>query len=823
LLDDQRRIVEHLNGGLLVLAPVGTGKTRVLAERLANAINSGLFEPSRILNLTFTNRAAEEMRNRVRTYLPEAAPKLLVKTFHSLCVYILRFEAKQMGLDPEFVVYDENDSEELVRRIWDIRGKTTEDNKRVSQVLTSLHDCKSKASVRKLGYGLRSKALFEVKGDTSFAEKAVIYQQRLDEHGALDFADLTYLVRAAFQNTEAIAARWRNRFDFLQVDEVQDTHISEYEIVQQLAIRSGNLAMIGDIDQTIYEWRGSTPQQVLDQFRSEFKAVELPLKLNHRATKTLIRAASSFADSYQKRYTACEAAPNRPDGELIRVHHAYDEHAEGVWIANQIRAITAADPRTPLSRIAILTRRNTRSRIISQSLEQAGVACVTVDQFDFFRRQEVKDALGYLRLLQNPKDLYAAKRVLQRPSRSIGNAALRDIVSVRDSGLRLFDFFEPAVLDNGDVYRLLFEKLAQGTVVVLDTETTGLSSTTDDVIEVAAIRLERGVERDALHKYISPTVPIGDSEQVHGISQTLLDTHGVAAHSVLSELAAYTKDAIIVGHNVQFDAKMLRSHAARVGVEFAWAGVYDTLDLARRFVSTENHKLSTLAEHLQIPAKPTHRAIDDTRTTVALLRHLIPLAEEGAAQRRQVIAQHGAKFAELARQIERWRDCSKEKRPAQLLHMVLEESGLLQFYANEGARVENLEQLCEYFGERDNALLQDAPPEFALREIVEHMTMVKQMIDFELKSQDRVPIITVHQSKGLEFDSVFVPGVVEDEMPDFRNQIGARIEEEKRVFYVALTRAKQRLFLSTHAIASGHRRSESRFIQAIDPACLLRE
>jgi DNA helicase II / ATP-dependent DNA helicase PcrA len=815
LLEDQQKIVDRLNGGVLVLAPVGTGKTRVLAERLAKAIAVGGFAPERILNLTFTNRAAQEMRNRVRRYLPDEAPRLIVKTFHALCAYVLRFEAKQIGLDPDFVVFDDADSEELIRHTWAITGNDKTANGRLSEISNALHDCKAKADTTRLRVGLMSKHLFDEMG-SEFADRAVRYQNLLAENNALDFADLTYLARSSFQEDTAIADRWRARFDFVQVDEVQDTHMSEYEIVRHLARQSGNLAMIGDVDQTIYEWRGSTPTKVLEQFKSDFSAYELQLSLNHRATKTLINAASSFAASYANRRTKCVAAPDRPDGEPILVHHAHDENQEGDWVAQQIARLRRGNPELKLRRVAVLTRRNSRSICISKALENAGIACVTIDQFDFFRRQEVKDALAYVRLLLNPHDSTAVRRVLKRPGHGIGDAIISAVDSVRDAGLRLSDMLDRDSLNEGDPFSELMEGLRTGSVVIIDTETTGLSPAKDEVVELAAVKLLNGKVVDELHQFIRPTIPLGESEMVHGISADFLAQNGLPARQVLSECAEFIRGSVVVGHNVGFDIKMLEGHAGKVGVELDINRVFDTLDLARRFVTLENRKLGTLADHFQIQDKPTHRAIDDAHTTEALLGHLADLAGSGMAGRRSVVANHGKAFTDIAAKFSAWRQFLTQLRPGQLLRHVLDDSGLRRYYARELKRAANLDLLCAYFDEKDKGHLETVSPEIALREIVEFTALARQMIEYELSADDRVPIITVHQSKGLEFDHVFLPGVVEYEMPDFRNNTGGKLEEEKRVFYVALTRAKQRLFISTYGVACGYRKLPSRFINAID-------
>ena len=379
---EQLRIINQVQGGLLVLAPVGTGKTSVLSARVNTAIAAG-FAPNRILCLTFTNRAAKEMSDRVAISQPEIHRQLTIKTFHGLCARMLRIEAEAIGLPSDFAIYDDQDCFTILKSL-----SRLDEDKEVRALLNEIADCKSKAISAELTLELTLESLFATL-DAKTQRIAVLYQKELSDRHALDFADLVFYTRAMLHLDPAIAERWRDRFDFVQVDEVQDTHIGEYEVVRHLAIKSGNLALIGDLDQTIYSWRGSEPDVVLNQFKLDFQPQQFSLTQNYRATQTLLRAASAFAEAFDERHTAISPADECEVGEKILIHHAIDETQEAQWIAHQIRSLSASSSNFRYNRVAVLTRTHNRTRFVASALKQVNVPAVTVDQYQFFRRCSV--------------------------------------------------------------------------------------------------------------------------------------------------------------------------------------------------------------------------------------------------------------------------------------------------------------------------------------------------------------------------------------------------------------------------------------------------
>lgn len=810
--EEQRSVIEHGEGAAVVLAPAGTGKTRVMAARLARAIEGGL-EPARALCVTFTNRAAAEMRIRVRETAGAAADRVGIRTFHGLCAFVLRREADAVGLARDFRIYDEEDSAELMRAL--LRGRRDDT---VQQLLFDLAAAKSGAAAGDLS--LAGAPAVYPRGIDDHARAAIDrYHRALRERDALDFADLVYLVRAAFRERPEVAERWRERFDWVQVDEVQDTHDSEYEIVSLLASRARNLVFFGDVDQTIYGWRGSRPDDVLGRFRREFAPVaEFDIAENHRATKALLRAADRFAATFADRRTRVTPRSDLPEGEPVRVEVAPDAAAEAALVAEICGELTAGPGRADAGRIGILGRIHRRLVAVSRALADAGVPHVTVEAFEFFRRQEVKDALARLRLLRTPRDGGALHRVLLRPPIGVGTATRRRIATEgRACGLRLTDLARLRSHDAGEPFAPLLGALAHGLVVVVDVETTGLDPTKDEIVEIAARRV--GGERDGeeFRRLVRPSRPVGDSESIHGYSDDLLAERGSAPEAALAELAAFLgTDAHLVGQNFAFDRAMLAAAAARAGVDLPDADFDDTIDLARRFADLDRYDLATLADAFGVETPPTHHAMDDVRCTAEVLRELEAPLAEGASERERLVAEEGGAFRPLAESLDRWRRRAREVRPAELLAEVLEESGLRGHYAREPRRSAHLDDLVRFLAAND---LPDATPEEALSHVLTACSLARN-VDHLAPDDDRIPVITVHQAKGLEFDTVILAGCTEDEFPGYFALRAGQEEEERHLFYVALTRARRRL------IATAHRRNDwnypkapSRFLAPLgDPA-----
>jgi DNA helicase II / ATP-dependent DNA helicase PcrA len=806
LNSSQQKIIECVSGGLLIMAPVGTGKTLTLAERSVNAVVNGI-PPDRILCLTFTNRAAKETSERIKRKHPDYAKQMTISTFHALCANMLRYESREIGIPSDFVVYDDVDSIELIQYIGHLELGMARD------IYYQIAAAKVNASGNLISAGGLMGDLFGGLMDST-ASIAIEYQKNLRSRHALDFQDLLVLVRSMIKENEDIRERWMNRYDFIQVDEVQDTHFSEYRVVRALAQRSGNLAMIGDFDQTIYEWRGSQPELLIETFKKDFAPVTvMRLEENYRATRKLLNATNTFAKYFSPHSNGCAPGPDVEEGLPISVHIEETEGDEVSRIAKIITEHYTNDQDFQFNRVGILTRTNHRGAVISNMLSGLDIPHVTVEQYEFFRRQEIKDTLAYLKVLINPHDLSSLIRVLHRPSKGIGDATEYAISNEGVKvGLHLTDMVNPSTIKHGDPYGALLDAIESGSVIVFDVETTGLDRERDEVVEIAARRLDRGEISGEFHAYLRNTTPVGSSERVHGFSDAFLANRGEDAFEVYVRFFEWCADSILVGHNVSFDIDMIRSNSIRLGINppvFEW---FDTLNMSHRFIPLKQYRLIDLAKSLKLEHVPTHKATDDVLCTVDLLHELIPKLKEDAAQRRALVSKHGKSFWTIANQINDWQIKMAELRPVELLNHILIDSGLEDLYRNKGMRIDNLDQLRNVFIYRDDLNLH---PETSLREIIKFSALAKN-VDFLADTDNRVPIITVHQSKGLEFDIVFIAGAVEGEFPSYFAVRDGKLDEEKRVFYVALTRAKKQVYITGFKTNSRQQTSRpSRFIQML--------
>jgi DNA helicase-2/ATP-dependent DNA helicase PcrA len=475
----------------------------------------------------------------------------------------------------------------------------------------------------------------------------------------------------------------------------------------------------------------------------------------------------------------------------------------------------------PFRRIAVLGRTNARNLVISQELERSRIPCYTVELFEFFRRQEIKDALAILKLLVRPEDRWSLGRVLLRPPRGIGEATVRQIRTEGErSGLRLTDMVSPLLERDGEPFGRLIREADSGHLVILDVESTGLSLGQDEVVEIAATRLHGGRPGETFHRFIKNTVPVGESQSIHGWSDKFLQREGESPAEAFSALVNLIGASPVVGHYVRFDLGLIRAHARRVGVIVPEYETFDTWSMSSRLLpNLFDYRLETICQALHVKFRPQHKAEADVTATAELLLKLLPKIKEGAVERWGICSQYAGLFAPLAAMLSGLRAEINSLRPVEILERALALSGLYAYYEGkkESRRLEHLARLAAIFREKDDL---SAAPQDALAMLVEYAALAKN-VDHILEGDDKVPIITMHQAKGLEFDVVFIAGASEGEIPSYLSLKEGRLEEEKRLFYVAMTRARKELYISSYSThEKGFAKQPSRFISDI-PANLV--
>lgn len=414
----QQQAVLHAEGPLLILAGAGSGKTRVITHRIVHLIRERGVRPAQILAVTFTNKAAKEMAERVRHLLgSDDIP--LVATFHATCGRILRKEIHHLGYDQNFVIYDDKDSERLLKELL---KELDLDEKRFPTAVVGarIDDCKNR--------GLWPDELDS--GDLwnqRFIQIYAAYQERLKRCNALDFGDLLLLTVRLFEQHPAVLARWQERFQWLLVDEYQDTNPVQYRLIRLLAGERRNLCVVGDDDQSIYSWRGADIRNILE-FEKDFPDVTvIRLEQNYRSSATILKAAGAVVAKNFGRKGKTLWTEN-PDGEPIRMVRLENDRDEARFVASEIGRLHRQ--RLPLTEMAVFYRTNAQSRLVEEALVADGLPYHIVGGVRFYARLEVKDILAYLRLLENPADELSLKRIVNVPPRGIGTATVDKIAEL---------------------------------------------------------------------------------------------------------------------------------------------------------------------------------------------------------------------------------------------------------------------------------------------------------------------------------------------------------------------------------------------------------
>ncbi|CAN5855997.1 DNA helicase PcrA [soil metagenome] len=411
----QADAVVHAEGPLLVVAGAGSGKTRVLTHRIAHLIAEGV-SPFEILAITFTNKAAGEMKTRVGALVGPVAEKMWVSTFHAACVRILRRDGHRLGYPSSFTIYDQADAQRLTGYV--VRDLNL-DAKRFAP--RQVHAMISSAKNDDLGpeaYAARAEVIFERKIADVYQE----YQRRLHAAGAMDFDDLLGNAVELLRRNPEVLEHYRRRFRHVLVDEYQDTNRVQNELVLQLAGEHHNVCVVGDSDQSVYRFRGADIRNILD-FETAFPdATVIVLEQNYRSTQTILDAANSVIANNLGRKPK-DLWTDEGDGETITRYHADDEGDEAQWVAHQVASLhDSGDHRW--GDIAVFYRTNAQSRVVEEHLLRGGIPYKVVGGTRFYDRREVKDALAYVKAVVNPADEVSVKRVLNQPKRGIGDSTV---------------------------------------------------------------------------------------------------------------------------------------------------------------------------------------------------------------------------------------------------------------------------------------------------------------------------------------------------------------------------------------------------------------
>ncbi len=431
LNDVQREVVAFTEGPALVLAGAGSGKTRVLIHRIAHLVASGI-SPDRILAVTFTNKAAKEMRNRAIELIASSEGFQWITTFHSACLRILRIEAKYLGLNPNFVIYDSTDQKQLMRRVL----------KDLDISETAITPQGALYAIELLKNRLVTPDQFKsTHGDHKsllIAKAYNGYQEGLTKSSAFDFSDLILKCVILFKENPEVLEKYREKFQYLMVDEYQDTNFAQYELIKQLVLKHRNLCVVGDDDQSIYRWRGADLGNILD-FENDFPECSVfRLEKNYRSTKSILAASNSVVKNNIGRKGKTLFTENE-EGDKIIYFEGDDDRDETAYVVRTIGELMTDYDYDP-SDFAIFYRTNAQSRPFEDEFMGAAIPYQVVGGMRFYERMEIKDVIGYLRVAHSPEDVQGFLRIVNVPPRGVGAKTMEKIDTLaKEKGINLVD------------------------------------------------------------------------------------------------------------------------------------------------------------------------------------------------------------------------------------------------------------------------------------------------------------------------------------------------------------------------------------------------
>lgn len=709
----QREAVLTTEGPLLVLAGAGSGKTRVLTFRIAHMLGDLGVKPWQILAITFTNKAAAEMRERLAALIPSGTRGMWVCTFHAMCVRMLREDADLLGYTGQFTIYDDDDSKRMVRDIMQALG--------IEQKQFPINMIRSKISSAKnamIGPEDMLKSA-DSPNDKKAAQVYLELERRLRAANAMDFDDLLVRTLELLRTRPEVLDKYQERFRYISVDEYQDTNHVQYEIANLLAAKYQNLMVVGDDDQSIYSWRGADITNILD-FEKDFKNCKtVKLEQNYRSTGHILSAANAVvrhnSQRKDKRLFTAEG-----DGEKIQAFQASDERDEGRWIAGEIEKLHAKG--TSYDDIAVFYRTNAQSRILEDMFLRAGVPYKIVGGTRFFDRAEIRDVMAYLKMIVNPADEMSVKRVINTPRRGIGSTSIQKIEQLaRDNRCSFFQACEIATAETG----MFNAKVRNGlsSFVSLVREGRRMDGELKDVVEMIvdktgllqAFRAEGTMESESRAENIQEFLGVAaEFEETHeDIEGTLESLEELRAAGVADVPVSAEPEPVVVSapEPEPGPSAPVSSFEALVGARDA-AGSNPLDSLAASALSPQDALAAAIAGNAyavptELPAGAVH-ADEIERTYGPLTCKALPALMEWLALRSDLDSLAGETHA--------------------------------------------------------------------------------------------ITMMTIHSAKGLEFPAVFVAGMEEGIFPHVHDFGGSddpgKLEEERRLAYVAITRARKRLFLT---------------------------
>ena len=742
--------VTTVDGPVLLLAGAGSGKTRVITHRIAYLIQERGVSPDAILAVTFTNKAAKEMAERVEKILGHnslAQPTLA--TFHSFCVRVLRRDIEALrtngkGLSRTFAIYDETDQQAVVKQA--LKRLAIDDKQLKPRVALGRISWAKNHMIDPQEYFLASSNPLEEK----IAHIFEIYRKELFKANALDFDDLLLETVRLLKTDSAVRDRYNRRYKYLMIDEYQDTNRPQYELMKLLGTH-GNVCVVGDEDQSIYSWRGADIKNILE-FEKDFPDTQtIRLEQNYRSTQVILEGASAVvAQNLQRK--GKNLWTSREGGSLIGYYEAPDGENEALFIADRIqRYIREAGQQEDLPRCAVLYRTNSQSRLVEEALRRYGIQYHMVGGFSFYDRSEVKDILSYMKCVQNPHDSVALGRVVNSPARGIGKTTMETLERMAlSTGTSTWDAIGAAIRDRLLPARALaalesFRRLIDDARAMLGP---GFAEKLSG--DVGVIAGENSAET------------LGDAME----EDTGFDPNVFATEFIPENRVEPVEDT---GADTSFDTSF------NFGFDFGPSEEMSTLAPENAEDTDEAHTIAATSFN---PFAP------------------VPLKASALSRREQAKLQKdgtGAAQAESAAVDRAFRKPGDPATLPELIRFLNERSGYIRALEDEAtpesfSRIENLKELA-------NAAQDATSRGETLADFLDHAALVSDADSYS--SEARVTLMTLHAAKGLEFPLVFLAGMEEGLFPHSRTLTDPTgLEEERRLCYVGMTRAMDTLLLT---------------------------
>ncbi len=735
--------VTTVDGPVLLLAGAGSGKTRVITHRIAYLIQERNVSPDAILAVTFTNKAAKEMAERVEKILGHSTlARPTLATFHSFCVRVLRrdieaLRAGNQGLTRSFAIYDETDQQAVVKQA--LRRLAIDDKQLKPRVALGRISWAKNHMIDPQEYFLASTNPMEEK----IAHIFEIYRKELAKANALDFDDLLLETVRLLKSDAQVRERYNRRYKYLMIDEYQDTNRPQYELMKLLGTH-GNVCVVGDEDQSIYSWRGADIRNILE-FEKDFPASQtIRLEQNYRSTQVILEGASAVvAQNVQRK--GKNLWTSREGGSLIGFYEAPDGETEALFIADRIQQyLREAGQQQDTPRCAVLYRTNSQSRLVEEALRRYNIQYHMVGGFSFYDRAEVKDILSYMKLVQNPHDSIALSRVVNSPARGIGRTTMETLERMAlSTGTSTWDAIAAALRD-----RLL----PQRALSALD----GFRRLIEDARAMLGPDFANALATDA--GLVPPAAPESVTED---------DTN-----------FSFGENQAPIPTVIPNDATSSFDTSFNFGFDFGPSEEIST-------VAPENATDSTAAHNLPEP-EPDAASFNPFAP--------VPLKSSARSKREQLLAAQNPAAPPIPEAApEGFRKPGDPATLPELIRFLNERSGYIRALEDEGtpesfSRIENLKELA-------NAAQDATSRGESLAEFLDHAALVSDADGYS--SDARVTLMTLHAAKGLEFPLVFLAGMEEGIFPHSRTFTDPTgLEEERRLCYVGMTRAMDTLILT---------------------------